>query len=267
MFYMTITTTSKRLFMFSLYRFLTIILACSTTVSLFADPSEAYASQEKLEEWINSPVDTNIEKYILGSEALPWDNSVILLFGIKGNMAEFSPFCRRFDKYLHGEDYSFLSNFYSGAITVDNRFYKSSEHYYQAMKFEFDSPIYTEIVNASDWWHAKYLGAYTYASQVNHVDDQEMARHMKKALWAKFVTLEGQPNDLGQLLIGTGDRLLVNGHRYIYYSGSGSTTKAHNISDQFLGMEFDFRDIPRTAPMIGQNLLGKLLMELRQILQ
>lgn len=210
------------------------------------------------DEWINSEIDTAKSTYVLGSAEFPWKTPAVLFFGTKTNLDGLATEdIWRFEAQMDN-DYRFLSNYYPTEIIVDGRVYKSSEHYYQAIKFAVDGPIYQAVVDAPSPAEAKAI-ARAYNDQASLGDDQEMARRMKRALWPKFATEEGQPNELGLQLLATNARLIVEGNRRIGADGK-------NYSDQRWGMEFDFTHMPKTATMTGQNLLGKLLMELRDLL-
>lgn len=209
--------------------------------------------------WIASPIDNSFSQLTLGSTELPWGTPSILYFGAKSNLdglqEEYYPLL----ELQSAEDNRYLSNYFPKEIIVDGRPYKTSEHYYHAMKFEMDGPIYLAIIDAPTPADAKTI-AWTNASSAKLGDDQEMSSRMKRALWGKFVSTDGYPNELGQRLIATQNQLIVEGNRR--FTGAGL-----NISDKRWGMEFDFTQIPESTTLKGQNLLGKLLMELRTILQ
>ncbi len=128
--------------------------------------------------------------------------------------------------------YRFLSNFHNCHINYAGRAWKSTEHAYQASKtssFEWQS----KIANASTG-EAKRLGR-----QCPKTDDWEARKMgvMRDLLKIKFANPV-----LKQLLLDTGDQQLVEGNWH---------------GDSFWGV----------CDGVGQNHLGKLLMEVRSELQ
>lgn len=209
------------------------------------------------DDWLVREIDNNEMVY---TTTTPTDlSNPIIVFGERNIPDHVTDDMRTFLKEHGGSsEYQFLSNFYAISITVDGRVYASSEHYYQAAKFELDSPIYNEIVNAPSPALAKKI-AWDHAKEAIIGDDQLMCERMKKALLAKFANEDGTPTCLGIKLLATGDRLIIEGNYRISAEGK-------NMSDRRWGAELDLTS-PDYIKMYGKNLLGKLLMELRQNLQ
>lgn len=211
------------------------------------------------ETWLDQPVDNREMVYLIGDDPeadLSWDDPSIFVFGTKNaNVFGIAEEHKQLLK-THGYDasYRFLSNFYLREICVDQRLYKSSEHYYQAIKFDLDSELYLAIVNAETPAEALRI-AHEHADEANLGDDQEMATRMKRGLWAKFVDEQGGPSEVGLLLLATKDQLIIEGNR-----------RKDNRSDRRWGAEFDFTHMPCSLTLRGKNILGKLLMELRAYL-
>lgn len=132
------------------------------------------------------------------------------------------------------------SNFYIRQIYLDNKWWKSTEHYYQAQKArnEEDEEL---IRNAKTPNEAKKLGR-----QIKCRKGWEKIKVdvMRKALRAKFT----QHQDLKERLINTDDEILVEGNWWhdCYW---GSCYCDHCISRE------------------KKNMLGILLMELRDQLR
>lgn len=128
-------------------------------------------------------------------------------------------------------EYDFLSNFSRYGFTDEKgTYWKTSEHYYQAMKKSND-PIYQAMVNvAKSPGDAKRLG---YGKQPDNWHDISLDV-MRKALRYKF----DQNADIKQKLLDTGDSVLIEGNDW---------------GDTFWGQ----------VNGKGHNMLGKLLMELR----
>lgn len=123
----------------------------------------------------------------------------------------------------------FLSNFFTAPFELDGKTWKSSEHYYQAMKSE--KPAIQEMLRLCD----KAGAAKEMGGMVENRKDWEAVKEgvMRKALRAKFSSEE-----MKNLLLSTGDAKLIEASPTDFYWGEGDTGQ-------------------------GQNRLGVLLMELR----
>jgi ribA/ribD-fused uncharacterized protein len=126
-----------------------------------------------------------------------------------------------------------LSNFHPVKITIDDKEYPSVEHYFQAMKFTLNPDFQEKIVAAKTAAMAKALGG-TKVIPIRADWDTVRDDIMRAGLRAKFT----QHEDLKQLLISTGDKILQEASPTDVYWGIGKSGK-------------------------GQNRLGVLLMELR----
>jgi N-glycosidase YbiA len=133
----------------------------------------------------------------------------------------------------HTPYYEF-SNFYPCYVQVDGLEWPSSEAYYQAEKFSLPhgAELREKIRKARNATTAKQL-AYTLPCDPNW--DTRKVAVMRKVLRCKFT----QHPRLRELLLGTGNSTLVE----------------HTKNDSFWG------DGGREGN--GQNMLGRLLMELR----
>lgn len=149
-------------------------------------------------------------------------------------------------KYFFRE-YFFLSNFYGSEIEIRGYFYKypTVEHFYQSCKTLNRSGI-CKIVNASLPSQAKKLG-----KNCKLRDDWKLLVEIKKGVFAPLkikimkIGLEAkftQHEDLKQKLLATGNMILEEGNDW------GNT-----YWGKFNG--------------IGENYLGRLLMELRDELR
>jgi hypothetical protein len=138
--------------------------------------------------------------------------------------------------YSKTNKWAFLSNFWICDILIDGKTYKSTEHYFQAMKF-VDPKIQQEIQESTSPSTVYKLansrtGKYKEFIKINweNIKDQVM----KDALRAKFT----QNADLKKKLIETGNVKLVEASPTDSYWGHGKDKK-------------------------GLNKLGKLLEEIR----
>lgn len=138
--------------------------------------------------------------------------------------------------YRVQEEHGHFSNFASYPIFLDGRFWPTTEHYFQASKFE-ETAAREEICNVESPMKAASLGRkrkHKIRSDWNEIRDQVMRR----AVEAKF----RQHLDLTRALLETGDELIVeHTSNDAYWADGGDGT--------------------------GQNKLGLVLMEVRDQLR
>jgi len=129
--------------------------------------------------------------------------------------------------------YGEFSNFYKSEITIDGKKFKTTEHYFQAMKYKNNKLHFDKICSTSSPSEAAALGR---TRNVPIRKDWENVKDgiMLKALRAKFT----QNEILKNLLLSTGDAILVE----------------HTKNDSYWGDGGDDT---------GLNMLGKLLMQVR----
>ena len=136
--------------------------------------------------------------------------------------------------YKTKEPHGYMSNFYRSRIFLGGKWWETTEHYYQAMKTKnLDEQ---EMVR-----HAKTPKQARDLGQTISYDDQFDSRRysvMKECVLAKFV----QHADLRSYLLATGDEELIEDSPVDYFWGCG-------------------------ADGSGQNMLGKVLMEIRSELR
>ncbi len=138
--------------------------------------------------------------------------------------------------YSTKDRYGEFSNFSAHPIEVDGLRYPTSEHYFQAQKFTDEA--YREQIRLSDSpMIAARLGR---SRSVPIRRDWEAVKLdvMRTALRAKFSAYEL----LRELLLGTGDEPIIEAAKHDAFWGSGGDG-------------------------LGQNWLGRLLMELREELR
>lgn len=135
--------------------------------------------------------------------------------------------------YTVQDKYGAFSNFSPHGFESDGSYFATAEHYYQSEKFEDDT--YKQRVmrvatakDAADLGKTKNIG-------IRQDWEQVKIAVMRKALNLKFSTHE----DIRNLLLSTGDLLLIENSPYDNYWGIGRTGT-------------------------GQNHLGTLLMQIRQ---
>jgi ribA/ribD-fused uncharacterized protein len=135
--------------------------------------------------------------------------------------------------YRPKDPWGILSNFYVAPITIDGLVYRSTEHYFQAMKFE--GTVYAEYIrNCNTPYQAAKEGRrrdFPLRTDWEQVKEQ----YMWKALCTKFTTIP----ECYYTLINTGNSILVEQTKKDKYWGDGGDGT-------------------------GRNRLGILLMELRR---
>lgn len=134
------------------------------------------------------------------------------------------------------DKYRFLSNFFESPMVIDNEFYSTNEHFFQAMKAEdeWDQELIRRVHTPGE---AKRMG-----KSVKLVEkwDELKDAVMLKGLRAKF----DQNPDLAKKLLETGDAILQEGNTW---------------KDTYWGMDLQSG--------IGKNKLGELLMQVRKELK
>lgn len=128
-----------------------------------------------------------------------------------------------------------FSNFYPSPIFVCGKWWRTSEHLYQALKFE-DDETQEKIRNCNSPKDAANIGRT--APKIRKDWEEVKDDMMFVVLNYKFM----QHKHLQELLLNTGDAEIIEDSPYDYYWGIG-------------------------ADGTGKNVLGKLLMELRTIIR
>lgn len=134
--------------------------------------------------------------------------------------------------YSQHDEYGYFSNFSAHGFELDGRYWPTVEHYFQAQKFP-DPAQQARIAQARTPKAAKAL-AWKGKQPIRADWDQVRDAVMLRALRQKFQTHAA----LRQLLLVTGDELLIEKSPTDYYWGCG-------------------------ADGSGQNRLGELLMQVR----
>ena len=136
-----------------------------------------------------------------------------------------------------GEPHPF-SNFHPVPIDIDWKIWPTSEHYFQAMKFKGISDDYVEKIRLAESPGKAYRLGWG-VKKIRSDWGVERDHAMKRALVAKF----NQNVDLKWLLLETGDKNIIQRcTRDKYWGDGGGAGK-------------------------GENMLGKILMEVRASLK
>jgi len=138
--------------------------------------------------------------------------------------------------YSTSQQYGELSNFAPYPITIRGKKWPSSEHFFQAMKFK-DQKLRETIRRARSPFEAARLGRNR-RSKIRRDWESVKVGIMREAIEAKFL----QNMELKEMLLGTGDAKLIEHTENDSYWGDGGNGT-------------------------GNNMLGKLLMELRDSLR
>lgn len=136
------------------------------------------------------------------------------------------------------EPYGCFSNFSQHGIKLDEFWWRTTEHYFQAQKFaETDRPWFEKIREAKTPKDAAKMGrdrSHPLRQDWEQVKDEIM----QVGVLEKFQTHES----LCQIILGTGDELLVENSPIDFYWGCGKDGT-------------------------GENKLGRILMAVRDILR
>ena len=138
--------------------------------------------------------------------------------------------------YSVNDEFGEFSNFAPYPIRLDKKLWPTSEHYFQAQKFQ-DAACREEIRKVKSPMEAARMGRSRKKSLRN---DWESVKDqiMRKAVLSKFT----QHDDLQEVLLSTGDAKLVE----------------HTTNDSYWGDGGDGS---------GKNMLGRILMEVREKLR
>ena len=137
--------------------------------------------------------------------------------------------------YKVNNKYGCFSNFSNHGFELDGKYWKSSEHYFQAQKFA-GTPYAEEVRSAKTPMDAAKKG---HDRTIPLRNDWELIKKviMKEAVLKKFLA----HSDIRDLLIATGDQEIVEETTDDYYWGCGQNGT-------------------------GGNALGKILMDVRGVL-
>lgn len=136
--------------------------------------------------------------------------------------------------YKTGDPHGHMSNFYRSKMFIFGKWWNTVEHVYQACKTP-DPEEQEEIRQAKTPRIARELGQ---KCQFRHDFDDLKYSIMKKCVLEKYV----QHHDLREQLLATGDEILIEDSPVDYYWGCGKDGS-------------------------GKNMLGKVLMEVRELLR
>lgn len=140
--------------------------------------------------------------------------------------------------YFYGreEAYGCFSNFAYFGFWLDNKWWKTSEHYFQAKKFQ-GTQFEEDIRNLDNPMDAAEKGR---DRKLPLRKDWELVKDdiMKKAVLAKFL----QNSEIKKILLDTQDEILIEKTKTDYYWGCGDEKT-------------------------GKNMLGLILMEVRNTLR
>jgi ribA/ribD-fused uncharacterized protein len=138
--------------------------------------------------------------------------------------------------YTTGSEYGFFSNFSSHGIELDGEYWPTTEHYFQAQKFPATADG-DQIRQAKTPKDAAKMGRDR--SRPLRNDWEEVKDDiMRKAVLRKFEIHA----EIREILLATGDEEIVENAPSDYYWGCGKDGS-------------------------GKNMLGQILMEVREILR
>ncbi len=132
--------------------------------------------------------------------------------------------------YSTRESYGEFSNFSAHGVTLDGKYYRTTEHYFQSQKYAGVNPERAALIRqVSSPKEAANLGRdrkYPLRPDWEQVKDDVM----RAAVRAKF----SQHVDLGQLLLATAEEELVEASSSDYYWGCGTNGDGKNMLGQIL---------------------------------
>ncbi len=140
--------------------------------------------------------------------------------------------------YSPRDAYGCFSNFSRHGFELDGFWWKTSEHYFQAQKFVTTDSIWFEKIRAAKSPKEAAKMGRSRSHPLRQDWEEVKDSLMKKAVLKKFQTHE----DIRNTLLATEDKLILENSPIDYYWGCGKDGS-------------------------GQNKLGKILMEVREILR
>ncbi len=143
-----------------------------------------------------------------------------------------------------------FSQWFESPFTINGLTYKTTEHWMMAHKAKLfnNTDLSYKIINCNKPGEAKELGR-----QVIHFDDQIWNKHRFEIVKSGNIHKFNQNRNLGDYLIKTGDRILVEASPVDTIWG--------------IGLAKDYQDIENIYSWRGLNLLGFALMEVRDFLK
>lgn len=138
--------------------------------------------------------------------------------------------------YKVNDDYGCFSNFSKHGFTLEGKYWITSEHYFQAKKFE--GTDFEEIIRLMDNPMDVAIKGRDRSLPLRKDWDKVKDNIMRKAVFEKF----SQNENIRHLLLSTLDEELIEGTSSDYYWGCGKNGT-------------------------GKNMLGIILMEVRELLK
>lgn len=130
--------------------------------------------------------------------------------------------------YSVNDDFGEFSNFALYPVKIDGETWQTTEHYFQAQKFE-DKAYRKKIAQANTPMLAATLGRDR-KQKIRRDWESAKDNVMRKAVLAKF----SQHDELKQLLLSTGDAKLIEHTENDDYWGDGGDGKGKNKLGQIL---------------------------------
>jgi ribA/ribD-fused uncharacterized protein len=131
--------------------------------------------------------------------------------------------------YLPEDEYGCFSNFSKHPVKINDRIWKTSEHYYQAMKF-LDKDIQDMVFYSKGPGSAAKIGRDP-NNPLREDWDEVKDDVMREVLYAKFT----QNEDCKKTLLDTGHSYLIEDSPVDYYWGIGAKKHGKNMLGRMLG--------------------------------
>lgn len=133
----------------------------------------------------------------------------------------------RIEFYEKEDEYGGFSNFSDHPLVANNRYWRTSEHYYQSNKFEMYSEVYEEIQQAKTAMIAKEIA---HSNKVLSAWESRKILFMYMALYKKFT----QNYSLKQLLLSTDGSYIVERAKDDEFWGDGKNGDGKNMLGRLL---------------------------------
>ena len=180
-----------------------------------------YKQQKLITHYTHENVEYLLSKQLKGKHSLSILNKEMLIerYPVLENKIEF---------YQQYDVYGGFSNFSDHPFSLEGKYWRTSEHYYQASKFKRDSEIFNKIQESKTPTEAKNIA---HSNDVYYTDWQDKKiLFMHNALIAKF----RQNKVLRKELINTNNAYIVEKAVDDEYWGSGITDNGKNILGRLL---------------------------------
>ncbi|KAJ3004566.1 UNVERIFIED_CONTAM: hypothetical protein HDU68_005013 [Siphonaria sp. JEL0065] len=134
--------------------------------------------------------------------------------------------------YNRGEPLYELTNFYEESVLIDNHAYPTTEHYFQSQKFV---PQYSQLADQIRRASTARIAFDIAQANKNQTRNDWHSEHVKiHVMFYALVSKFDQSDQLGRVLLSTGDRTLIEHSPYDGYWGDKVDGSGFNVLGQLL---------------------------------